>query len=275
VPIPTGQLAGDELPDEPPELLEGILLTHGATGIVGAKETGKSLSALEIQYSLLSGTPLWQEIKPPKQLKKTVHFYAEHTAPTLMGLWRRMWDYRIPPDVKSLNLRIFGPEDLAPHKLLVSSGMRIESAVSRYKKMAEGAGLVVFDPLAAFIQGEEAENSNAPMRALVDAMIEIAQSSGAACLVLGHQGKPQFDDKGRSIRKYTYLTRGASGTEDALTAIHYLDRLEDDFGADEVYQLTPARFKGVRRKPMKLLRDSKTCRQRLLIPAIRRVSEGY
>lgn len=258
MPLPEGVRIDDPLPAESPELLPGILLAHGGTGLVSTKEQGKSLCGLEIQFSLLTGEPLWGAIEPAHTVAKTVHFLAEHTSTTLMGLYKRM---QLPHTGR---LHVFGPEHLGPMKLLVSSGVRREAAVSFYKRLAEGAGLVVFDPLAAFIQGQAAENDNSPMRTLVDAMIEIAQSTGAACLILGHQGKPQFV-QGRPVRRGSYATRGASATEDALTAVHYLEKIHGvSFGGDSVFHLVPIHWKGIKHKPFQLRRDSETCRHTLL-----------
>lgn len=224
--------------------------------------THNSLTALEIQSSLLTGSPLWGEIKPSKTLTKTVHFLAEHTSVTLQGLYHRT---KLP---HAGDLRIFGPEHLGPHKLLVSSGVRREAAVSYYKKLAEGAGLVVFDPLASFIQGQAAENDNSPMRNLVDTMIEIAQSTGAACLVLAHQGKPTYFN-GQKMKKTAYATRGASSSEDAFTAVHYLEKIDGvRFGGNDMMQLRPVHFKGRKAQPFRLVRDLDTCRQTLLARSI-------
>src|SRR3990167_11476645 len=241
--IPTGILADDPLPPESPELIPGILLAYGATGIIGQKETGKSLISLEIQHSLLTGEPLWGAIKPSKVINKTVHFLAEHASPILMGLYQRTGM------TSTGKLRIFGPEHLGAMKLLVSNGSRREDALSFYKKLADGAGLVVFDPLAAFIQGQSSENDNAPMRSLVDAMIEIASSTGAACLILGHQGKPQFF-QGKQVKRTSYATRGASATEDAMTAVHYLDNQPGvTVNGKQMYELKPIHFKGFKSSP--------------------------
>ena len=259
-----GVLAYDELPPEPPELIEGVLLAHGATLISAEKETGKSLCALEIQSSLLTGAPLWGELKPSKTVAKTVHFLAEHTSTNLQQHYRRT---KIPREGE---LRIFGPEHLGPNKLLVSSGSRREQAIDYYKEKARGAGLVVFDPLASFIQGESAENDNSPMRSVVDAMIEISQSTGAACLVLAHQGKPTFVE-GHKVRRTSYATRGASAAEDAATAVHYLERVEGhQFNHNDVYLLRPVHYKGRKASSFKLIRDAETCRQTLMIKALQR-----
>lgn len=256
--LPTGVTDADPLPEDPAELITGILLSQGATGIIGAKETGKSLVALEIQHSLITGMPLWGAIEPNVTVSNTVHFLGEHSSRTLMGLYNRTnLD-------KTGKLRIFGPEHLGPSKLLISNGIRRESSVSFYKSICEGAGLVVFDPLSAFIQGQAAENDNSPMRNLVDTMIEISASTGAACLILGHQGKPTMF-QGRAVKRTSYATRGASSTEDALTAVHYMDKMVGvHFEKDEAFELRPIHFKGLKSKPFQLIRDAETCRHTLV-----------
>ena len=252
--IPDGVLVGDPLPPEPMELIDGVLLTHGATGIIGQKETGKSLIALEIQHSLLTGEPLWGAIRPNKVLTKTVHFLTEHASRLLIELYHRT---QLPQDIQ---LKIYGPEHLGGMKLLISNGTRREEAVSFYKRLAEGAGLVVFDPIAAFIQGQAAENDNSPMRNLIDSMTEIATSTGASCLVLGHQGKPLIF-QGRQIKRGQYATRGASATEDAMAAVHYLDKVPNaKVQGNAVFELRPVFYKGKRRPAFQLIRDYETCR---------------
>ena len=257
--IPEGCLIDDELPPEPPELIPGILLRHGATGIIGCKEVGKTTIALEIQHSLLTGIPLWESIIPTATIEKSVHLIAEHTSNTVMGLYQYMGLS------KTGRLRVFGPEHLQSMKLLISNGIRREESVEFYKKLVKGAGLVVFDPIAAFIQGQSAENDNSPMRNLIDSFIEIAQSTNAACLVLGHQGKPQFF-QGKHITRSSYATRGASATEDALTAVHYLNQ-EDGIKINNqsMFKLKPIHYKGNRAPAFKLLRDPKTSRHTLYV----------
>lgn len=254
VSFPNGVFVGDPLPPEPTELIDGVLLTHGATGIIGQKETGKSLVALEIQHSLLTGEPLWGMVKPNKVVDKTVHFLAEHASRLLIELYNRT---KMRKDVQ---LKIYGPEHLGAMKLLVSNGNRREEAVSFYKRLAEGAGLVVFDPLAAFIQGQSAENDNSPMRNLVDSMTEIATSTGASCLILGHQGKPLIF-QGREIKRGAYATRGASATEDAMAAVHYLSKIPNtQVAGNTVFELRPVFYKGRRQPAYQLIRDHDTCR---------------
>ena len=225
--------------------------------------THNSLTALEIQHSLITGEPLWGALKPNATIRRSVHFYAEHSCRTIMELYRAM---QFPPTDQ---ITFYGPEHLREMKLIISSGIRRDRAVSIYKRLAEGAGLVVFDPIAAFVQGEGAENDNAQMRHLVDSMIDIARDVGAACLVLGHQGKAQLV-KGEYRSRANYATRGASSIEDALTAVLYLNRKEGSIGGRDLYEILPKHYKGKRtRKSFQLLRDRETLRQTLLTESLR------
>ena len=254
----TGVVAYDELPPESPELFQGVLLANGATAIVAPKETGKSLLSLEIQSSLLTGQPLWGDLQPAYTVARTVHFLGEHSSQVLQGLYHRTG---LPHQG---DLRIFGPEHLRDYKVLVSNGIRRQRAIDHQKRLVKGAGLVVYDPLTAFIQGQGAENDNVAMRALVDTMIDIAQSTGAGCLVLAHQGKPQMH-QGQEFSRATYATRGASATEDAFTAVHYLNHIPGQKeGSNDVYSLKPTHFKGRKAKLFRLMRDNETCRHTLL-----------
>src|SRR3990167_795070 len=51
--------------------------------------THNSLISLEIQYTLLTGEPLWGSIVPNTIVKKTVHILAEHASAILMQLYQR------------------------------------------------------------------------------------------------------------------------------------------------------------------------------------------
>lgn len=254
VPIPVGVHVDDPLPAADPELIPGILLKHGATGIIGEKEVGKSLVALEIQHCLLTGYPLWGSLEPTGIVDKTIHLLAEHTSYNLHQQYKRL---KFQPLPTGKRLTIIGTEHLKDHKVIVSNGIRRDPAVEYYKRVVEGAGLVVFDPLAAFVQGPNVENDNASMRTLIDAMIEISQSTGAACLILGHKGKPTLIE-GKPIRRAKYGTRGASAQEDAMTAVHYLEKTgRRTKGNEQIFALKPIHFKGEKRSPFHIVRNQK------------------
>lgn len=255
--LPDGVLAGDPIEASMAEMFTGLLPQHGAAGIFGPKESGKSLASVEIQHSVLTGEPLWGQFEPKHTVAKTVHFLAEHHSYMLQQLVQNK--LKLPP----MNMRIFGPEHLGERRVLVSNGARRQVAIDTYKKLAEGAGLVVFDPIASFIQGDaNAENDNSSMRHLVMAMTEIASEHGAACLILGHKGKPQFTPEGRKIERDTYGARGASAIEDALAGVHYFSPVGKE---NKLYELRTVHYKGPKLGPFQLYRNSETLRHTLLV----------
>lgn len=261
------KLVYDPLPEYVPELIPGLLPESGVTGIVGETETGKSLVACEIASSLLTGNPLWGHIEPSRTIGKVVYILGEHTCSTLQGLFHRT---KLP---HAGDFRIIGPEHLHPYKALVAAGIQQMAAVDRLLKWTEGAGLVIFDPIAGFVQGENSEQDNAVMRTLIDTMSLIAQSNKAACLVLSHMGKAKMDEQGLEIRRQSYATRGASAQEDAMVSVFYLRKSSIVKTAKERFDLSIRKFKGnPSHDVFRLERDPETQRNTLLNPKAARKS---
>ena len=254
--LPVGVMAGEPIETNTAELFPGIIPQHGAAGIYGQKEVGKSLISVEMQYSALTGEPLWGHLLPKHTVTKTVHFLAEHHSYMLQQLIQEQ--LRFP----AVNMRIFGPEHLLERRIIVSNGVRRNIAINTYKKLAEGAGLVVFDPIASFIQGDaNAENDNSSMRHLVMAMTEIASENGAACLILGHKGKPMYTQEGRKIERDRYAARGASAQEDSLAGVHYFGFVGKE---GNLFEFSTTHYKGKKLEKMQLYRSKETLRHTLL-----------
>lgn len=257
----------DPLPNDTPELIPGILPESGMLGIIGEVETGKSTCALEIASSLLTGEPLWGAIQPNRTIRKVTYILGEHTAVTLQGLYHRL---QLP---HKGDFQIIGPDLLHPYKALVIGGIAQQAAIDRMLQWTEGANLVVFDPLAAFGQGEKVENDNAAMRTLMDTLSLIAQKQKAACLVLHHMGKASMGQDGREYRRESYASRGATAIEDSLTHCFYLRRKTLIAGKDgiERYELSVRKFKGLTTHDTFVLeRDGTTKRNHLVNEAIKR-----
>ena len=255
--LPIGVMAGDPISADVDELIPWMVPQHGGALLTGAKNEGKSLTAVEMQHSVLTGTPLWGHILPKRTVTGTIHFMGEHHSYMLQQLIQNKLKFP-----SGLNMRIFGPEHLGDRRIIVSNGIRRNIAVDTYKKLAEGAGLIVFDPIASFIQGtENAENDNTAMRQLVMSILEVASENGAACLILAHKGKPIFQE-GKKMERYTYATRGASAVEDALASILYLSRIGKD---GSLYEVEQVHYKGPKADgPFKLHRSKETLRHTLL-----------
>lgn len=165
---------------------------------------------------------------------------------------------------------LLGPEQLGYDKWLVSQGKPNFIAVNKFKRWMDGVDLVVFDPFSAFVTGIDVENDNIQMRLVLDTMSLIAQSVGASCLVLAHQGKPTIDQKtGQERARKSYAIRGASAIEDAATNIFYMSRGGSSEAASKVaegqlFTLTRRKYKGIAPPEYGLLREPTTLCHTLL-----------
>ena len=246
----------------PPDLIPGFLPKQGALIVAGETNIGKSLLALEVCSALTTDRPLWGEVAPNEKAKKILYVLGEHYS----GVIQRLWQHTKLPMSDSVYL--LGPEELGYDKWLVSSGKVNQVSVAKFQKWSEGCDLIVFDPLSAFITGVgETENDNIQMRLLLDSMSLVAQSNGASCLVLAHQGKPQMDKFGSEHKRSSYRIRGASGIEDAATNIFYLGRSEELTGKSSgnmVLTLECRKYKGQAPPEYRLMRDPNTLTHSLL-----------
>lgn len=219
-------------PPAPPDLIPGVMKRHGVHLIVGERDVGKSLIALEIAASTLTGMALWGKIPVPHPIAKVTYILGEHDSESLAELWE-LAALLVPEQ----SLCIVGPEYRQP---LVTQGRANLPAVQFYQEIAKGSGLIIFDPLSAFMSGSEAENDNSGMREVINITGDIARPNAAAVLILHHMGKPTFNPKtGQYEHPPTYASRGASSIEDAGMGIFYLTRPK----AREEYRLKRGRFK--------------------------------
>ena len=220
--------------------------------------THNSLISLEICSSLLTGEPLWGKLYPNKTIERVTYVLGEHTCTTIQSLYHKT---QLP---HKGDFRLIGPEHLNPYKALVVGGVAQQMAIDRLVKWTEGSGLVVFDPLAGFVQGLGGEQDNATMRTLIDALTYIADVNGAACLILAHMGKPRMDESGAMVQRSSYAMRGASSQEDALTHVFYLTRPNVRQAGDGLFNLEVRKFKGdPSAREFKLHRDPDTLRHSL------------
>lgn len=257
-PIPSIEEIGDPItspiPPGSPDLIPGFLPSSGQLLIAGSTNVGKSLVALEVCSSLITGSPLWGSLQPTHQVDRIIYILGEHYNEVI----KRLWLHTGLPMTDQVIL--LGPEQLALDKWLVSNGKLNPLAEEKLIKWTEGAGLIVFDPLAAFISGAEAENDNVQMRLLLDRMSYIAQKSEAASLILAHQGKPSIGKDGEESVRKSYAIRGASAVEDAATNIFYMNRIEGNAAVAEtvnskVFSLKCRKYKGESVDEFKLVRN--------------------
>jgi RecA-family ATPase len=249
------------LGEEPPDLIPGVLPSAGTPGIVGETNVGKSLLALEIASTMVTGNPLWGAIPPTRTINRVVYFLGEHTRRTVQEL------YHLTGLPKEGDIRLIGPEDLAKGlgKSVVINGVLQQKVIDWFSELAQGAGLVIFDPLSAFVQGVDAENDNTVMRTLIGSLSLVAERNDGVALILSHMGKPRIDQNGVEHRRTSYAMRGASAQEDALTHVFYFRSNRAVDQQQQLFELASRKFKGQSdRGKIHLVRDPLTKRHTLL-----------
>lgn len=246
--------------DGPPDVIPGLLPRAGQLVVAGETNVGKSLVALEICSALTTDHVLWGELVPTMKARKILYILGEHYNEVIQRLWQKT---ALP---MSDQVWLVGPEALGYDKWLVANGKPNPIAINKLSRWAEGADLIIFDPLAAFVTGSEAENDNVQMRLVLDSMSLVAQRTGAASLILAHQGKPQMDRMGKEQSRKTYAIRGASAIEDAATNIFYMDRGASgvEKHQEEVFSLRRRKYKGDAPEEYRLARHPDTLVHTLL-----------
>lgn len=269
VPIPPLEQVATKLiapvEEGPPDVIPGLLPRRGQLVIAGETNIGKSLVALEICSSLVTGTPLWGELQPTHAAKKILYILGEHYNEVIQRLWQVT---QLP---MTDQVFLLGPEQLGVDKWLVSGGRPNPLGVAKLQRWSEGCDLIVFDPFSAFVLGSEVENDNIQMRLVLDQMSYIAQSVGASCLVLAHQGKPMMDKTGQEHARKSYAIRGASAIEDAATNIFYMNEAKPGTSAaaqetkdTKIYTLVNRKYKGLAPPEHRLTRNPHTLTHTLL-----------
>lgn len=253
----------DPIRPGPPDLIDGLMPSRGQLVIAGETNVGKSTVALEIVSALTTGVPLWKELKPNQNVGKVLYVLGEHYNDIIKSL------YRITGLPMGNDVWILGPEQLSVDKWLVQGGRQNPLAIDKFRHWAEGADLVVFDPLSAFLTGADAENDNIQMRLVLDSMSFITQSVGASCLVLAHQGKPAVGKDGVEYARTKYAIRGASAIEDAATNIFYMSHAEGisqvaETRDSKVFTLRKRKYKGTAPDEYRLVKDKHNLTHTLL-----------
>jgi hypothetical protein len=239
----------------PPDLIPGLVPRNGQLVLAGETNVGKTLVALEICSSLITGGLLWGEIEPNDKLGKILYVLGEHYNDVV----KRLWSLTKLPMTDDVHL--VGPDDLGTKKWLVQNGKQNLEAIEHLTALAKGVDLVVFDPLAAFFVGTDAENDNPGMRVVLDTMSTVTQTVGASCIILAHQGKPSMGKNGEEFTRSKYAIRGASSVEDAATNIFYMGGLQGGSGAatgadaSRLFSIRKRKYKGEAPDEYKLLRD--------------------
>lgn len=258
-PIPSLEAIGTPITapvvEGPPDVIPGFLPRQGQLVIAGETDIGKSLVALEVCSSLVTGNPLWGELQPTVKAKKILYVLGEHYNAVI----QRLWQHTGLPMTDQVFL--LGPEQLGYDKWLVTQGKPNIQAIQKFQRWSDGVDLIVFDPFSAFVTGVDVENDNIQMRLVLDTMSLVAQGAGASCVVLAHQGKPSIDKFGQEHARTKYAIRGASAIEDAATNIFYMGKADSNSQAakstqSKVLSMVKRKYKGMAPDEYTLVRDA-------------------
>lgn len=230
----------------PPDLIPGLLPRHGHLLIAGETDVGKTTVALEIAQAALDGKPLWGTgPTATSTISRVAYIMGEHHESVVQSLWRLM-DFGGEPAIK------IRPPSL--RRALVSRGVLMERGITDLKDWCSDSQAIIFDPLNAFTAGSDVENDAVNMRACINAMQDVA--GGAALLILGHMGKPYYDQKRQKYEHRTsYASRGSSAIEDSVTSCYYM--VAEGGPATEHFRLLRRKYKGDAPSFYLLRRDSR------------------
>ena len=185
------------------------LVGPGLLAIWGAEpKTGKSIVAMQMGYSLATGTQFF-DFPLTTDPKKVLYFQGELTGAMVMERATKLWGDKIIRDPKQFALtdRPDKPLDLVrnPEVLLV---------------VAEDYDVIIVDPISVFHQNDE--NSIHSVNE-VFGVFDSLRNAGKSVIIVHHLRKLQSDRKGNSITPSFNDLRGAGAwfaSADAL-AIQY------------------------------------------------------
>lgn len=242
----------DPLDPAPPEILPGLLPRHGHLSLIAETNVGKTLVALEILESVLSGRPLWGQLKPTDTYTRGTYITGEYDENYIKQLWQK--------------IRGTTPEKaivLLPRLTLVTAGQLVVENFKRYKDLCAGSQVVVFDPLSAFVVGTDIENDASLTRAAITAMLEVAGNNSV--IIPAHMGKPQYNPKDHAyFQRTSYAARGSSSIEDTPMACFYLKKSESSVFPNQLFYLKNRKVKFGGVDGYQLLRDDETLRHTLV-----------
>ena len=167
---------------DPVFLIRDFMQEGGITGIVGPPRERKTIAALNVAHSLLTGEPLFGKFAVVKKPERVVYLTPESGLASFTKRLRRLGLARYVG--KSLFYRTMNSDPLA----LDDPALR---------PAFEGA-VVFLDTMVRFFDGDE--NNSQDMRRFGDICHSLIRDSGAiAVVLLHHAGKINGRDKGTSI----------------------------------------------------------------------------
>ena len=242
----------DPLDPGAPEVIPGLLPRHGHLALVAETNVGKTLLALEIIESVLTGRPLWGQLTPTETYQRVAYVVGEYDDNYVKQLWVKLEASAPPHSIR-----------LLPRRTLVSQGQVHSEHVRTYKEECAGCQLVIFDPFSAFVIGPDVENDASLTRATINTMLEIA--GGHSVIIPAHMGKPYYLDTAKDyVQRGSYAARGSSSIEDTPMACFYFTQSRSEASPDALFYLKNRKTKFGAPPGYFLLRDPDTLRHKLI-----------
>ncbi len=200
-------------------LVEG-LIPAGVPGVLAARaNAGKSMTALAIGLALAAGLEVMGRTVSPDAPRGVIYASLEDDEDEFHRRFSRgvallgedpAWNHQCGLNLESRFLPLF-PDRCAGAKFgLVNQWTQL---AERAKHLPGGCGLIILDTLSRMAEGEE--NSASDMRAFIDAISALVQSSGATVLAIHHVGKGNDTPSDKKLwqRLHPETLRGSSAIE--------------------------------------------------------------
>lgn len=193
---------------KPIEWVVNDLFTAGEIGLlVGDGGSFKSTAAIAMAAAMAGGYPVWNRHAAPQRPALIVS--AEDSLDiVIMRLGAFVAGHEWDRTKVFGNVHLFATTDVT-----LSSNTWQEHIIAESKRI--GAGMIILDPFAELIQGDE--NSNSEIRPIVKFLRKLGRETNAAVVVVHHAGK-QGQDK-RALDRI----RGASALPSAARSILFFD----------------------------------------------------
>jgi hypothetical protein len=193
-----------------PWLIPGLHLAPGRPCIVaGYGASAKTLSCQAMAIAAAAGVPVWGNFHTPHPLRVR-HIDAEQGEGATRRRYKRL-AYAMGLVEEALEDRL----QMISFPGIYLSGKGAEGA---WKRVADGADLVIIDSLRAMTPGTD-ENSS-EMRRHLDPLTRISESTGCAFVLVHHAGKSPAEPGSR--REARQQLRGSSGIFDAAGGVFLL-----------------------------------------------------
>ncbi|HET8932217.1 MAG TPA: AAA family ATPase [Polyangiales bacterium] len=193
-----------------PWISRELMIAPGRPTLVAAYgATGKTLALQSLALSVASGQKIWRRFDVRTPLRVLHLDYEQGSRDTKSRYQRLALGHSIPESELGDRLKL----SAIPRVYLTSDG-----AENALKQICNAADLVIIDSLRA--AAPDLDENSSEMRAPLDLLTRISETTGTAFIVIHHAGKPSRDGNRGDQR---LLPRGSSAIFDACGCVLTLE----------------------------------------------------